>query len=153
MSFWGNLFYYKTIRPFWHKIKRFRNFLRDLCVCIWRGWDLRLITACDMRICRIPRTTHFGHPVGIVISSRAKIGEHCDIRQNVTIGQRSDRDVPVIGNNVLIGAGAMIIGNVSVGDNARIGAGAIVLKDVPPNTTYISKFEPKYVVNPENDGK
>jgi serine O-acetyltransferase len=128
-----------------HKIKRFRNFVRDLCVCLWRGWDLRLITACDMRICKLPRTTHFGHPVGIVISSRAVIGANCDIRQNVTIGERSERDVPLIGSHVMIGAGAIIVGNVSIGDHAKIGAGAVVLTDVPARTTYVQKIEPKYM--------
>jgi serine acetyltransferase len=150
MTFFYNKVYYRTVRPLLHKVKRLRNFARDLVVCLWRGWDLRLITACDMRICKLPRTTHFGHPVGIVISSRVVIGEHCDIRQNVTIGERSERDVPVIGSHVLIGAGAIIVGKVSIGDHAKIGAGAVVLTDVPARTTYVLKIEPKYI---ENQGK
>lgn len=143
MAFIYDKVYYPTIRPILHKVKRLRNFVRDLMVCLWRGWDLRLITACDMRISRIPRTTHFGHPVGIVISSRAQIGDHCEIHQNVTIGERCNRDVPVIGHHVKIGAGAIIIGKVSVGNYARIGAGSVVLEDVPAMMTYIAKIQPK----------
>ena len=145
MGFFYDVIYYKGIRRFLHKLKRFRNFIRDLAVCMWRGWDLRLITACDMRICKIPRTTFFGHPVGIVISSRVKIGDHCDIRQNVTIGERNTTDVPVIGDHVMIGAGAIIIGKIRIGNNARIGAGAIVLTDVPDDAIYISKHEPRFM--------
>jgi serine O-acetyltransferase len=133
--------YQKIIKPMIHKMKRFRHFIRDLGVCLWRGWDLRLLFSCDINLSKIPKSTHFGHPVGIVISSRAKIGENCDIKQNVTMGERNTRGVPVIGNNVLIGAGAIILGDIKIGDNAKIAAGAIVLKDVPADTSYISKFE------------
>lgn len=137
--------YYLLIRPLFHRIKRLRNFIRDLSICIWRGWDLRLITACDIRISKIPPTTQFYHPVGIVISSKVKLGKNCDIKQCVTIGEKGKHLVPVIGNNVLIGAGAILLGKINIGDNAVIGANAVVLKDVSANTTYISKFIPTYI--------
>ncbi|OUS18151.1 hypothetical protein A9Q88_01130 [Gammaproteobacteria bacterium 50_400_T64] len=133
--------YKNVIRPLLHKIKRFRNFIRDLLVVIVRGWDLRLLTSCDMKIYRLPKSTEFWHPVGIVIGGKVKIGEHCIIRQNVTLGQVKDK-YPVIGNNVEVGAGAMVLGDVVVGDGAVIAAGAVVLKDVPANTMYASRFEP-----------
>jgi serine acetyltransferase len=144
--------YRSFIRPAWHKVKRFRNFVRDLIICIWRGWDFRLITACDINLSKIPKSTHFGHPVGIVISSKVLLGQNCDIKQNVTIGQKYEtkKMYPVIGNGVQIGAGAVIIGNVNIGDNAVIGAGAVVLKNIPANTTYISKFEPAVIPNGVN---
>jgi serine acetyltransferase len=132
--------YRKIIRPALHRLKRFRNFIRDLVVVIARGWDLRLITSCDMKIYKLPKTTEFWHPVGIVIGGKAKIGEHCIIRQNVTIGQVKDQ-YPVIGNRVEIGAGAIILGGVTVGDDAVIGAGAIVVQDVPEGNLYLSKNE------------
>lgn len=80
---------------------------------------------------------------GIHISAYAKIGQGCTIFQHVVIGSNTLPDSrsqgsPVIGNNVYIGAGAMIIGNVHVGDNVRIGANAIVTKDVPPNSVVVS---------------
>lgn len=65
-----------------------------------------------------------------------KMGENCSIYQNVTLGRGKrihDLDVPTIGNNVTVYAGANIIGGVTVGDNSIIGAGAVVVKDVPAN--------------------
>jgi len=80
------------------------------------------------------------HQNGIVIHGNTKIGNECVIRQNVTIGAKNiDGDnkfkAPVIGNNVDIGSGAIIIGDIKIGNNVKIGAGAIVTKDVPNNCT------------------
>ncbi|SEH23280.1 serine acetyltransferase [Selenomonas sp. KH1T6] len=77
---------------------------------------------------------------GIAISSRAKIGKGCTIFQNVTIGSNTLADskssgFPVIGDNVYIGAGATIIGDVKIGNNMRIGAGCCVTRDVEDNCT------------------
>jgi len=76
------------------------------------------------------------HTVGTVIGA-ARIGDNCTILQGVTLGT-SEPDMgftvserPVIGNDVLIGAGAKVIGCITVGDNAKIGANAVVLRDVP----------------------
>jgi serine O-acetyltransferase len=83
------------------------------------------------------KNTKFPHPIGIVINSKAKIGHNCVIFQNVTIGDKlsnsKESHYPTIGNNVLICANALILGDVKVGNNAIIGAGAIVLHDVPEN--------------------
>ena len=76
------------------------------------------------------------HTVGTVLGA-AQIGENCTIMQGVTLGA-NDTDLdftaserPVIGSHVLIGAGAKVIGGVTVGDHAKIGANAVVLQDVP----------------------
>lgn len=79
---------------------------------------------------------------GIFISKKAKIGENCTIYQQVTIGSNYVKGskgygFPTIGNNVLIGVGAKIIGNVIIGNNVRIGANAVVTKNVPDNSTVI----------------
>jgi len=79
---------------------------------------------------------------GIFISSGAVIGSDCIIFQQVTIGSNTFADskssgAPTIGDNVFIGAGAKVIGNVKIGNNVRIGANAIVVKDVPSNSTVI----------------
>lgn len=90
-------------------------------------------------------TPIFPHGVtGIFISSGAVIGKDCVIFHQVTIGSDTLKDSskkgsPVIGNNVYIGAGAKIIGNVKIGDNCRIGANSVVVKDVPNNTTVVSQ--------------
>lgn len=77
--------------------------------------------------------TLFGYGgIGVVIHKGSRIGRHCLISQQVTIGGRSGLEgAPVIGDYVRIGAGAKILGNVKVGDFAVIGANAVVVRDVP----------------------
>lgn len=79
---------------------------------------------------------YIGHWGGIVVHPRAKIGKNCNISQGVTIGQsnRGKRaGVPVIGNSVFIGPGAKIFGAITIGNNVAIGANAVVTSDVPDN--------------------
>lgn len=77
-------------------------------------------------------TTFAYKGMGVVVHSRAKIGENCVIAQQVTIGGRSKkRAVPVIGNRVYIGCGAKILGDITIGDDVVIGAGAVVISSVP----------------------
>ncbi len=72
------------------------------------------------------------HGVGTVVNPYAVIGANVMLRHGVTIGNRiNDHDCPVIGDDVEIGAGATLIGAITVGDGARIGAGAVVVSDVP----------------------
>ena len=85
------------------------------------------------------------HGLGVVIGETAKIGENVTIYQGVTLGgimpsvetdlQRNQKRHPTIGNNVIIGSGAQILGPINVGDNARIGANSVVSKDVPKDVT------------------
>ena len=78
------------------------------------------------------------HGTGLVIGETAVIGDNVSMLQNVTLGGtgKSDEDRhPKIGNGVLIGAGAKVLGNIKVGDCSRIGAGSVVLKEVPPRST------------------
>ena len=76
--------------------------------------------------------------MGTVLDYRCIIGNNVRIDQHVTIGIRWDEGAaPIIGNNVRIGAGAKVLGNIRVGDNARIGANAVVLTDVPENATAV----------------
>lgn len=90
---------------------------------------------------------------GIFISYGASIGPGCTIFHQVTIGSNTlpdsrGRGAPVIGRNVYIGAGAKIIGAVTVGDNARIGANAVVTFDVPPNATVVQE-RPRVILRQE----
>lgn len=77
------------------------------------------------------------HPNGVVIHGDAKIGTGCMIMQQVTVGMIGTGQVPVIGNNVYIGAGAKVLGRVVIGDGARIGANAVILTDVPAGCTAV----------------
>ncbi len=83
---------------------------------------------------QLGRGVVFEHQHGIVIHGHAKIGDGCIIRQGVTIGNRSlDKplEAPNLGKNVNVGAGAKILGKLTIGDDAVIGANAVVLTDVP----------------------
>lgn len=91
-----------------------------------------LVTGSDFAATGFGERLRLGHPYGIVVHSRAVIGDDCTIMQHVTIGADFDgADAPRIGSGVRIGAGACIIGAVTVGDNAVIGANAVVVRDVP----------------------
>ena len=82
--------------------------------------------------------TVFAHlGLGVVLHNRTVIGNNCKIYQHVTIGSRNSIGPPSIGNNVLIGAGAILLGDITIGDGASIGAGAVVLKDVPSGCTVV----------------
>jgi serine O-acetyltransferase len=85
---------------------------------------------CEARVGRRLRIEHFG---GIIVSGDAVIGDDVVIRQGVTIGLKRthERGAPVIGNRVDIGAGAKLLGAITIGDDAVIGANAVVIKDVP----------------------
>ena len=85
------------------------------------------------------------HGLGIVIGETAEIGENVTIYQGVTLGgimpsvesnlQRNQKRHPTIGNNVIIGSGAQILGAINIGNDARIGANSVVSRDVPANVT------------------
>jgi len=80
------------------------------------------------------------HGMGVVVGETAIIGDNVLLYQGVTLGgtglEKGKRH-PTIGNNVVIGAGAKVLGNITVGDNSYIGANAVVIKDVPPNSTVV----------------
>ncbi len=80
------------------------------------------------------------HGMGIVIGETAEIGDDCLLYQGVTLGgtgKDKGKRHPTLGNNVLVGSGAKVLGPFKVGDNTRIAAGAVVLNEVPPNCTAV----------------
>jgi len=90
--------------------------------------------------CRIGKGIMLDHATGFVAGETAVIGDNVSILQGVTLGGtgKADEDRhPKIGNGVLIGAGAIILGNIRVGECARIGAGSVVVKDVPARVTVV----------------
>ena len=95
------------------------------------------------------------HGMGVVIGETAVIGDDCHLYQGVTLGgtsTRREKRHPTLEDNVVVGAGAKIIGNVRIGRNSRIGAGAVVVSSVPPNATVVGV--PGHVVaytNTSND--
>jgi len=80
------------------------------------------------------------HGMGVVIGETAEVGENCLLYHGVTLGGVSlakKKRHPTLGNNVVIGAGAKVLGAITLGDNVQVGANAVVLKDVPPNSVVV----------------
>ena len=80
------------------------------------------------------------HGMGVVIGETAVIGDNCLVYQGVTLGgtgKESGKRHPTIGNNVTLGAGAILLGNISIGDNSNVGAGSVVIKSAKENSTLV----------------
>lgn len=88
----------------------------------------------------IGKRVFIDHATGVVIGETAEIGDDVTLYQGVTLGGTSltkGKRHPILGNGVIVGSGAQVLGPISVGDNARIGANAVVLSDVPADTTVV----------------
>ena len=80
------------------------------------------------------------HGAGVVIGETAEIGDNCTIYQGVTLGgtgKDTGKRHPTLGNNVMVGAGAKVLGPFRIGDNSKIAAGAVVLEEIPPDSTAV----------------
>ncbi len=101
----------------------------------------RLLTGIEIHPgAQIGRRLFIDHGMGIVIGETAIIGDDVTLYQGVTLGgtgKEKGKRHPTIGNNVSIGSGAKILGNITVGDNCRVGAGSVVLRSVPENSTIV----------------
>ncbi len=89
---------------------------------------------------QIGRGLMIDHGMGVVIGETTVIGDNCTIYQCVTLGgtgKETGKRHPTLGNNVMVGSGAKILGPFTVGDNSKIAAGAVVLSEVPPNSTAV----------------
>lgn len=88
----------------------------------------------------IGRRLVIDHGMGVVIGETTEIGDDCLLYQGVTLGgtgKDQGKRHPTLGNNVMVGSGARVLGPFKVGDNARIAAGAVVLREVPPGSTAV----------------
>src|SRR5690242_6761703 len=101
----------------------------------------RLLTGIEIHPgATIGRRFFIDHGMGVVIGETAEIGNDVMLYQGVTLGGTSTRRVkrhPTLRDNVVVGAGAKIIGGIEVGENARVGAGSVVVTNVPPNATVV----------------
>lgn len=89
---------------------------------------------------KIGKGLFIDHGTGVVIGETAEIGDNCTIYQGATLGgtgKMAGKRHPTLGSNVMVGAGAKVLGPFTVGDNAKIAAGAVVLDAVPPNSTAV----------------
>ena len=160
-----SIFFYEEIRTAQSKDPAARNFLEVLL--LYQGlhalishriahffYKLRFFFLARLvsQVCRhitgieihpgaqIGKRFFIDHGIGVVIGETAIIGDDVLLYQGVTLGgtglEKGKRH-PTIGNNVVIGAGAKVLGNITIGDNSYIGANAVVIKDVPPNSTVV----------------
>jgi len=99
---------------------------------------LRVLLGSDI-YCRVPATTLLPHPYGIVMHPDVTLGEHVVVMHQVTVGQVHPADVrvPTIGDGVYLGAGAKILGPITVGAGALVGANAVVTRDIPAGVTVV----------------
>jgi serine O-acetyltransferase len=128
----------RSIRSYQWARDRGRLFwpVRVYHVLTHRFWSIA--TAADVPLnVQIEGGCMFPHPTGVVIAPDARIGVNCLISQGVTIGTRGASGSPKIGGGVYLGAGAKVLGPISIGDQARVGANAVVLCDVPAGATAV----------------
>lgn len=98
----------------------------------WAHRMLCLVHSSDFRTKDFGDDLYLPHPYGIVVHAWARIGDRVTIYQNVTLGETNTRPgVPTLGDDVLVGAGAVLLGPITVGDGAVVGANAVVTDDVP----------------------
>ena len=120
-----------------HWMYRHRWFFLARCVSQWN----RFWTGIEIHPgATIGHRLVIDHVMGIVIGETAEIGDDCLLYQGVTLGgtgKDKGKRHPTLGNNVLVGSGAKVLGPFTVGDNARIAAGAVVLSEVPANATAV----------------
>ena len=107
----------------------------------WLSQVARWLTGIEIHpAAQIGRRLFIDHGMGVVIGETAIVGDDVTLYQGVTLGgtgKESGKRHPTLGNGVVAGGGAKILGNIRVGDNSRIGAGSVVLRDVPDNSTVV----------------
>lgn len=118
---------------------------------LWqRGWVVparfvshlgRFFTGIEIHpAARIGPGVFIDHGMGVVIGETAELGENVTLYQGVTLGGTSlkrEKRHPTLGRNVVVGAGAAILGAITIGDGSRVGGGSVVVKDVPPNSVVV----------------
>jgi serine O-acetyltransferase len=118
---------------------------------LWkRGWFIsarfvshvsRFLTGIEIHpAARLAPGVFIDHGMGVVIGETAEVGKNCTLYQGVSLAGTSlkrEKRHPTLGDNVVVGAGAKVIGAIYIGDNSRIGAGSVVVRDVPPNSVVV----------------
>ena len=130
---------YHAVR--WHRISHWLHIHKLRTLARGISQFARFLTGVEIHPgAKIGKCLFIDHGMGIVIGETAEIGDYCNIYHGVTLGgtgKDKGKRHPTLGNHVLVGAGAKILGPFTVGDNARIGGNAVVLKEVPPNSTVV----------------
>lgn len=141
----GNLhiiFFYPGVHAlFWYRIAHFFYKIRLRFIAFFIMYWVRNILNIEIHpAAKIGKRLFIDHGTGVVIGETAEIGDDVTIYHGVTLGgtgKEHRKRHPTIQNNVVIGAGAKVLGPITIGENSKIGANAVVLKDVPPNSTAV----------------
>ncbi len=125
----------------WHQLSHFMWNRRLYLLARLSSHLARFFTGIEIHpAARLGRRLVIDHGMGVVIGETAEVGDDCYFYHQVTLGvarTASGKRHPTVGNNVIIGAGAKVLGPITVGDNARIGSNAVVLDPVPADTTVV----------------
>ena len=136
----------------WHRFAHWLYKHRRYSFARWISQLNRFFTGIEIHPgATIGRGLFIDHGMGVVIGETTEIGDNCTLYQGVTLGgtgKESGKRHPTLGNNVMVSAGAKVLGSFTIGDNSKIGAGSVVLSEVPPNSTVVGV--PGRVVKQEN---
>lgn len=125
----------------WHRLAHFFYKKNMKFLARWISQCTRFWTGIEIHPgATIGRGLFIDHGMGVVIGETTVIGDDCTIYQGVTLGgtgKEKGKRHPTLGNNVMVGSGAKVLGPFTVGDNSKIAAGAVVLSEVPPNSTCV----------------
>ena len=141
-SYFQIFFLYPCVKVmFWYRIAHFLYQIKKYFFSNWIMYRVRKRTGIEIHPAAIIGKNFFiDHGVGVVIGETAIIGDNCTLYQGVVLGgtgKEKGKRHPTIKNNVIIGAGAIILGNIIIEDNVKIGAGAVVLDNVPKYATVV----------------
>lgn len=142
-SVWEVIFLYPGYHVMlWHRIAHQLYRLKRYTLARLISQLARSLTGIEIHPgAQIGKNLFIDHGMGVVIGETAVIGDDCLIYHEVTLGGhhggKGEKRHPTIGNHVLIGAGAKVLGNITIGDFVQIGANSVVLKDVPAYTTVV----------------
>ena len=125
----------------WHRVAHFFYRIKLKFIARWIMTVTRISTGIEIHpSAQIGKNLFIDHGMGVVIGETAVVGDNCTIYQGVTLGgtgKEHNKRHPTLGDNVVVGAGAKVLGNITVGNNVKIGANSVVLKDVPDGCTVV----------------
>jgi serine O-acetyltransferase len=128
---------------FWYRIAHFLYKIKLKLIAETIMYFVRMIHGIEIHpAAKIGKRLFIDHGMGVVIGETAIIGDDCLMYHGSTLGgtgKEHKKRHPTLGNNVMVGAGAKILGNITIGDNAKVGANAVVLHDVPTGKTVVGE--------------
>jgi len=136
------LFLYSGLHAvMWYRIAHWFFLHRHFFIARWISQHAKKTTGVEIHPgATIGKGLLIDHGAGVVIGETTEIGDNCTIYQGDTLGgtgKDKGKRHPTLGDNVMVGSGAKILGPFKVGDNAKVAAGAVVLEEVPPNCTAV----------------